>query len=92
MTDSTLLMKETEFFDTHREEFARKYAGRFLLIKGEKLIGSYSTRDRAVTEGVKRYGQGPFLVRAPEEDTPVFSVPALALGILQVSTAEHAHT
>ncbi len=77
-----LLVEETEFYDQNRERFIHEHTNRHLLIKGRALIGSYPTADQAVGEGVRRFGAGPFLVRLAGEDTPVASIPALALGLL----------
>ena len=90
---ANLLQDEVAFFDQNSEEFLRKYKGRFLLIKGAKLVGHYPTRSNAVTEGVRRFGKGPFLVRVPGEEVPVFAMPSLALGLLQGQggTSTHAN-
>ncbi len=83
MTDSTqrLLGEEIEFYNKNKEQFLHTHTNRHLLIKGDKLIGSFLTQDEAVGEGVRRFGTGPFLVRLSGEDTPMASAPVLALGL-----------
>lgn len=76
------LTEEIEFYNQHKEDFLHKYTNRYLLIKGSELIGNFETRDRAVGEGVRRFGVGPFLVRLSGEDAIVASIPALSLGLL----------
>lgn len=76
-----LLAQEISFYETNRDEFIRNHLNRYLLIKGEELISSHTTEDDAIAEGVCQFGTEPFLVRLTGEDTPVFSVPALALGV-----------
>ena len=85
-----ILAEETEFFETHKEELAAKYPNQHLLVKGGEVIGAYSTQAEAIAEGTRRFDRGPFLVRLSGADQPVFSIPALALGILQSRTHANA--
>ena len=78
----TLLELETAFFDRERKRLLKSHKGQFLLIYGEELVGSFPDRDSAVTEGVTKFGEGPFLVRRPDEDEPVFHAPAYSLGMV----------
>lgn len=80
--DEHLLAEETSFYEENRDDFLMKYPNRHLLIKGREIIGSYETYSQAVEEGVKRFGQGPFLVRLAGADEPQAGSPALALGLL----------
>lgn len=79
-----LLLKEKTYLQEHQEELIEKYRDRqYLLIKGEKVHGASETYDQAVTEGVKKFGRGPFLVRSvyhPED--PEVYIPALNLRTL----------
>jgi len=77
-----LLVRELEFYDRNRDRFLREHDGRYLLIEGSRLIGSFETEDQAVGEGVRRFGAGPFLVRQAGANTPDASVPSLSLGLL----------
>ncbi|MCY4673080.1 MAG: hypothetical protein OXD43_04820 [Bacteroidetes bacterium] len=77
-----LLQEETAFYEKNREALLLQYPNRVLLIHGDKLQGDFLTVDDAVTEGVRRFGSGPFLVRKSGEEEPVVSVPALTLGLL----------
>lgn len=76
------LVQENEYYAANKDEFVRRYPGRYLLIKGQELIGNYATANEAIGEGSRRYGVGPFLVRLSGTDAPVVSAPALALGLL----------
>lgn len=73
---------EIAFYEQQKERLIHEHTNRHLLIKGNKLINSFATRDAAVKEGVRRFGRGPFLVRLSGENTPTVTVPALSLGIL----------
>lgn len=76
-----LLAEEISYYEANKDNFIRDHLNRYLLIKGQELIASYETEGAAIGEGVRRFGTEPFLVRLSGEDTPVFSVPALTLGI-----------
>ena len=63
-----VLEKEIEFYERNRDELANKYPGRYLLIYGDDLIGDYATMSDATTEGVRRFGSEPVLVRLAGAD------------------------
>ena len=79
------LLREKTYLREHQAELIEKYYDRqYLVIKGEQVYGACETYDQAVTEGVRKLGRGPFLVRSvyhPEDPEPVH-IPALSLGIL----------
>lgn len=80
-SEARMLATETAFFDRNRESFAERYPGRYLLIRGESLVGHFDTFEAAVDEGARRFGRGPFLARRVGEDAPTLSAPALTLGL-----------
>jgi len=53
------------------------------LINDTDLIGVFDTDAEAVREGTRRFGRELFLVRQVRDEEPIFSNPALDLGILQ---------
>jgi|HubBroStandDraft_2_1064218.scaffolds.fasta_scaffold429315_2 hypothetical protein len=54
---------EIAYFNRNRERLVKDYAGQFLLIKGEDLIGSFTTEAQAYEVGVERLGNSPFLIK-----------------------------
>ncbi len=82
MSDDLLLEQETAFFEREKQKLLRQYKNRFLLIKGEKVIKDFADRPTAVDAGVEKFGAGPFLVRQPGEEEPVFDAPAYTLGMV----------
>ena len=78
-----LLEVESEFYERMRNDLLLKYPNRVLLIHGERVEGDFASVDNAVTEGVRRFGKEPFLVRLSGDDEPFFTAPALTLGILR---------
>lgn len=76
-----LLATERAFFEEHREEFVQRYAGRYLLIHGDALVGHFDTLEAAIDDGVRRFGAGPFLARGAGQDAPALCAPSLTLGV-----------
>ena len=68
---------------SNREELAANYPGKYPLIRGEEVLGAFETYDEGVTEGVRRLGAGPFLVRSVlrPDDADAPSIPALSVGV-----------
>lgn len=79
------LEKELNFFESKKKEWLRNYKDKFVLIKGEELIDVFNTLEDAYKEGVKRYGNQPFLIKRVTEEEEIETLPALMSGII------HAH-
>lgn len=78
----SVLEKEIEAYERNLEDWLRQYKDRFVLVKGEKLIGVFNTTDEALSEGARQFGLESFLVRQVKEEEEKISVPALTLGLL----------
>jgi hypothetical protein len=59
-----MLEKEFQYYIKHQEELVHKYEGKFIVIKNEKVIGSYNTEIEAYTEAQKKHELGTFLIQA----------------------------
>ena len=57
------LKKETNYFNSHKQELLKTYANQFVLIKDEDLIGSFTSANDAYKVGVEKYGNEPFLIK-----------------------------
>ncbi len=60
------LDKETETFEKNKEELLKSDKGKFVLIKGNDIIGSYDTELDAVNSGYEKFGEEEFLVKKIE--------------------------
>lgn len=58
-----MLEKDFQYYLNNREELLKKYTGRYLVIKGEKVIGDYSSEMDAYTETQKEHKLGTFLIQ-----------------------------
>lgn len=77
-----LLSKERAFFKDNLHDLADEYPGRYLLIKGEAVVGAFETYDLGVDAGIKLFGRGPFLVGSVAEPDPEpITIPAMVVGV-----------
>lgn len=67
------LAHEYEYYLTHKADFDSQYPGQAIVLKGNSIIGVYSSRIEAVKETQKNHEAGTFLVQVcgPEGDTPL---------------------
>ena len=77
------LQKELDFFQANRPKWLQEYKGKFALIKGTELIGTFDTAENAYVAGVERFGNVPFLIKQVLEEEPVGHIPALTLGLVR---------
>jgi len=57
------LEKEFDFFVSNKKEFVKKYKGKYIAIKGHKVLGAYNSLPEAVNETSKSEELGTFLVQ-----------------------------
>jgi len=69
------LQTELKFFEQHRLELFRENPGKYALVKGTQLLGTFESELDAVGAGFRTIGNEPFLVKQiVEADVPlVFS-------------------
>lgn len=79
------LLSELEYFNSHRDELLKHYEGKFALVKDRELIAVFDDPQEAYQEGIKRFGNTPFLIKQVLKEEPTESIPALNLGILLAS-------
>lgn len=58
-----MLEKEFEYYVNHQDELVKSYAGKFIVIKNEKVIGVYDSEIEAYTDMVKKEDVGTFLIQ-----------------------------
>ena len=66
-----MLNQEFNFYLAHQKELTEKYNGKFLVIIGEDVVGSYDSFESALLESQKKYQIGKFLIQQclPGEDS-----------------------
>jgi hypothetical protein len=69
--------QEKAFCEAHRDSLREQYAGKLLVIVGDRVIGSYDDAGDAYREAVKAYEPGRFMIQEvparPEDDVVWFS-------------------
>lgn len=62
----TVLREEFKYYLDHQEELVKLYKGKFIVIKDQKVIGSYDSELEAVKKTSEQYELGTFLVQKCE--------------------------
>jgi hypothetical protein len=57
------LQQELGCFEQHRLELLAQAPGKYALIKGAEIAGTFDSENEAVGAGYRRYGNEPFLVK-----------------------------
>ena len=65
------LKEEYDAYQVHKEELVAKHNGKFVLIKGREIIDIFSSYDDALKEGIKRFGNVPFLINGIQSEEEV---------------------
>ncbi|HPD19108.1 MAG TPA: hypothetical protein PLF61_05550 [Candidatus Goldiibacteriota bacterium] len=61
--DNKILQKEINFFQSNLKELLSKAKGEYALIKDEKLIDIFKSKEDAIKRGYELFGNSPFLVK-----------------------------
>jgi hypothetical protein len=73
---------ELEYYESIKGELLAHHKGKFALIHGRELINTFNQDIEAYNEGVKLFGNAPFLVRLISDTQPEAKYPALMLGLI----------
>ncbi len=76
------LEKELATYTKMKGDLLKTHEGKFALVHGEEFCGAYDTAENAYSEGVKRFGQEPFLVKRITAQEEVYRNAALSLGLI----------
>lgn len=74
-----MLEDELKYFEANRTNLLQHHAGKFALIVGNRLIGSFDTAERAYEAGLEAVGNVPMLIKQVTATDVPEQVPALAL-------------
>ena len=65
------LEQEYNFFLSRLEEFSKNHLHEFVLIKGEQPIGFFNSYEKALRDGLQRFGNVPFFIEEVKEEEEV---------------------
>ncbi len=66
------LNKEFDYYLAHQKELAKKYKGKFIVIKNCGVIGAYDTELDAINETAKTHEMGTFIVQRCDADSACY--------------------
>ena len=58
-----MLSREFQYYKQHQDELVSKFEGKYIVIKDEEVIGSYSSELEAYLETKKNHALGTFLIQ-----------------------------
>jgi hypothetical protein len=76
------LDEEVRTFTTHRAELLAQHKGEVALVKATEIVGIFPDEESAYEEGVRRFGNVPFLVQPITDEALIDSMPAVTTGLL----------
>jgi len=62
------LDREITAFEKMKADLEKHHLGKFVLIHGDDLVGTFDTEDAVIREGLRRFAHEPFLVRKVGEE------------------------
>ncbi len=65
------LEAEYEVFNQHRAELLSRGEHKFVLIKGSEIVDVFASYEDALKEGLKRFGNIPFLLKEIQREEEV---------------------
>jgi hypothetical protein len=84
MAQKNVLQNELDFFNKKKAELLKLYKGQFVVIKGGKFVGAFTTDSEAYKAGLEQFGNHPFLIKQVLDDDTRVSYPALTVGAINV--------
>jgi hypothetical protein len=69
------MAEEIATYHNHLPQLLGEQAGRFVLIRGADVLGTFPDRSAALREGYRRFGVVPFLVRQIADPEPAVYLP-----------------
>jgi hypothetical protein len=60
---ASVLAKEIRTYEKHRDDLLTDSEGKYVLIKADKVVGTFESKYDAIQEGYRRFGNVPFLVK-----------------------------
>jgi len=60
---ATLLDEELRTYEKHRAKLLSDSEGKYVLVKGQRLVDVYESQEEALKRGYQEFGNEPFLVK-----------------------------
>lgn len=72
---------ELRYFNEHRSDLLKNAAGKFALVKGDVLLGTFDSETEAIRHGYQTLGNVAFLVKQITETDIPLSFTSFNLGV-----------
>lgn len=76
------LDEKVRTFVAHKAELLAHHRGEVALVKGVEVIGTFPDEESAYEEGLKGFGNVPFLIQPITEEDTVETLPTVTAGLL----------
>ena len=73
------LAEELKTYQAHLEELLQTASGKFVLIKGNDIVGLYNNQEEALNEGYRRYRLKRFMVQRVQQELETYYIGGSAL-------------
>jgi len=77
---------ELRHFDSIKEELLKHHEGKFALIIGTELIGTFDTAEMAYKKGIETRGNVPMLIKRISKDETPDTIPSMTFGLLRADS------
>lgn len=78
--------EELKYYKENRDTILEHHENQFVIIKGSKFIGAFTTEQEAYEAGLKELGNVPFLIKRASKEEEIIRFPALAIGVVNANT------
>ena len=76
------LDREFQFYQKNKDALLPKYEGKFVVIVGKKIVGSFNTREEAIDEAAQDHRPGTFLIqKVCKEEEVIYFRSRVAIGV-----------
>lgn len=63
-----MLEREYNYYLDNKEKLLKRYQNRVVVIKNEKILGDYDSKEKALKETAKKHELGTFLIQEISEE------------------------
>jgi hypothetical protein len=79
---SIMFQEELKFFKENQDKLVEQYGGKVLVIKGNEVVGAYSTPIEAYKEASKKFAFGSFMIQPCKSGSDAYTVTISTLGLI----------
>ena len=81
-----MFKEELKYYKENKDKLLKHHENQFVVIKGDKLIGAFTTEEEAYEAGLRALGNVSFLIKRVTKEEEVVRFPALSIGVINADT------